>query len=102
MVLAPLVRGKKGKHKDIIPELIREGFVRLRIDGEVVEADPETELDKKKKHTIEAVVDRLVVKPSSKNRLADSVETALRDVERHRAYKISKARTCSSPNSLPA
>ncbi len=78
MVLAPLVRGKKGEHKEIIQEIIREGFVRLRIDGEVVEADPETELDKKKKHTIEAVVDRLVVKPSSKNRLADSVETALR------------------------
>jgi excinuclease ABC subunit A len=78
MVLAPLVRGKKGEHKDIIQEIIREGFVRIRIDGEVVEADPEVELDKKKKHTIEAVVDRLVVKPSSKTRLADSVETALR------------------------
>jgi excinuclease ABC subunit A len=78
MVLAPLVRGKKGEHKEIIQEVMREGFVRLRIDGEVVEADPEIDLDKKKKHTVEAVVDRLVVKASSKTRLADSVETALK------------------------
>jgi excinuclease ABC subunit A len=78
MVLAPLVRGKKGEHREIIQETIREGFVRLRIDGEVSEADPEVALDKKKKHTIEAVVDRLVVKTKSKRRLADSVETALK------------------------
>ena len=64
MVLAPLVRGKKGEHQSNRTSDNREGFVRLRIDGEVVEADPEIELDKKKKHTIEAVVDRLVVKPS--------------------------------------
>ncbi len=78
MVLAPLVRGKKGEHREIIEEVIREGFVRLRIDGEIVESDSEIALDKKKKHSIEAVVDRLVVKPKSKRRLADSVETALR------------------------
>jgi excinuclease ABC subunit A len=78
MVLAPLIRGKKGEHRDIIQEIIREGFVRLRIDGEVVEADPDIKLDKKKKHTIEAVVDRLIVKQKSKRRLADSVETALK------------------------
>ncbi len=78
MVLAPLVRGKKGEHREIIEEVIREGFVRLRIDGEIVESDSEVALDKKKKHSIEAVVDRLVVKPKSKRRLADSVETALR------------------------
>jgi excinuclease ABC subunit A len=78
MVLAPLVRGKKGEHKDIIDEAKREGFVRLRINGEVVESDSEISLDKKKKHTIEAVVDRLVVKQESKRRLADSVETALK------------------------
>jgi len=78
MVLAPLVTGKKGEHREIIQEIIREGFVRLRIDGEVVEADPDIKLDKKKKHTIEAVVDRLIVKQKSKRRLADSVETALK------------------------
>ncbi len=78
IVLAPLVRGKKGEHKDIIDEAKREGFVRLRVDSEIVETDSEIELDKKKKHTIEAVVDRLVVKAKSKRRLADSVETALK------------------------
>ena len=78
MVLAPLVRGKKGEHKEIIEEALREGFVRLRVDGEVVETDSDIKLEKKKKHTIEAVVDRLVVKAKSKRRLADSVETGLR------------------------
>lgn len=78
MVLAPLVRGKKGEHKEIIEEAQREGFVRLRINGEIVESDSDIELDKKKKHTIEAVVDRLVLKAKSKRRLADSVETALK------------------------
>ena len=78
IVLAPLVRGKKGEHKDVISEAKSEGFVRLRINGEIVETDSEIDLDKKKKHTIEAVVDRLVVKSNSKRRLADSVETALK------------------------
>ncbi len=78
MVLAPLVRGKKGEHKEIIDEARAEGFVRLRIDDQIVETDDEIDLDKKKKHSIEAVVDRLVVKPKSKRRLADSVETALK------------------------
>lgn len=78
MVLAPLVQGKKGEHKEIIEEARREGFVRLRIDSEIVEADSDIALDKKKKHTVEAVVDRLVVKSKSKRRLADSVETALK------------------------
>ncbi|MEA2030226.1 MAG: excinuclease ABC subunit UvrA [candidate division Zixibacteria bacterium] len=78
IVLAPLVRGKKGEHKDIIDEARQQGFVRLRVDGEVVETESEISLDKKKKHTIEAVVDRLIVKAKSKGRLADSVETALK------------------------
>ena len=78
MVLAPLVRGKKGEHREIIEAARREGLVRLRIDGEIVEADSDIALDKKKKHTIEAVVDRLVVKARSQRRLADSVETALK------------------------
>ena len=78
MVLAPLVSGKKGEHKEVIDEAVREGFVRLRIDGEIVESDSEIKLEKKKKHSIEAVVDRLIVKAKSKKRLADSVETALK------------------------
>ncbi len=78
MVLSPLIRGKKGEHKDIIDEARREGYVRLRIDGEVVESEEDIKLDKNKKHTIEAVIDRLVVKATSRSRLADSVETALK------------------------
>jgi len=78
IVLAPLTRGKKGEHKDIIDEARREGYVRLRIDGEIVESDQQVSLNKTQKHTIEAVIDRLVVKPSSRRRLADSVETALK------------------------
>ncbi|PKK83078.1 MAG: excinuclease ABC subunit UvrA [candidate division Zixibacteria bacterium HGW-Zixibacteria-1] len=78
MVLAPLVRGKKGEHKEVIAQAKREGFVRLRIDGEVVETESEIELKKNVKHTIEVVVDRLVVKQRSARRLADSVETALK------------------------
>ncbi len=78
MVLAPLVRGKKGEHKEIIDEARREGYLRLRIDGDVIESDSEIKIDKNKKHSIEAVIDRLVAKPSSKRRLADSVETAIK------------------------
>ncbi|MFH1373906.1 MAG: excinuclease ABC subunit UvrA [bacterium] len=78
IVLAPLVRGKKGEHREIIEEARRQGFVRLRVNGDIVESDSEIELEKKKKHTIEAVVDRLIVKSKSKRRLADSVETALK------------------------
>ncbi|MFZ5980981.1 MAG: excinuclease ABC subunit UvrA, partial [Candidatus Zixiibacteriota bacterium] len=78
MVLAPLVRGKKGEHREIIDNAVKEGYVRLRIDGEIFESDAEIILDKNKKHAIEIVVDRLVVKPQSRRRLADSVETALK------------------------
>ncbi|MDD3731612.1 MAG: excinuclease ABC subunit UvrA, partial [candidate division Zixibacteria bacterium] len=78
MVLGPVVRGKKGEHRDLIENARREGFVRLRIDGEVVEAESDIVLEKTKKHTIEIVVDRLVVKAKSRKRLADSVETALK------------------------
>ena len=78
IVLAPLVRGRKGEHRDIIESARKEGFVRLRVDEEIYEIEDEIELEKKKKHTIEAVVDRLVVRERSRRRLTDSVETALK------------------------
>jgi len=78
MVLAPVVRGKKGEHRDIIEDAKKEGYVRLRIDGEIVETESDINLKKSVKHTIEIVVDRLVVKKRSARRLADSVETALK------------------------
>ncbi|MCG3181182.1 MAG: UvrABC system protein A [Phycisphaerae bacterium] len=73
-VCAPLVRGQKGQHQQVLARIGREGFVRVRVDGEIHDVKSVPELDKNKSHTIEAVVDRLVVKPEIRTRLADSVE----------------------------
>jgi excinuclease ABC subunit A len=77
-VLAPLVRGRKGEYAKLFEEVAKEGFARVRIDGEVKELREKIVLDKKRKHTIEVVVDRLVIKPDVRKRLADSIETTLR------------------------
>jgi len=76
-ILAPLVRGKKGEHVDRIDFAKKKGFVRLRIDGQFFSVDDEIKLDKNKKHTVEIVVDRIVIKDGIRPRLADSVETAI-------------------------
>ncbi len=76
-VLAPIVRGRKGIYKKELADAARQGFVRARVDGDVRDLSDPIDLDKQKKHTIEIVVDRLVIKPDLKNRLTDSVETAL-------------------------
>src|SRR5687768_3915949 len=81
MILAPLVVGRKGEQMDLIDELRAQGFVRLRVDGEVYEIDALPKLQKNKKHTVEVVVDRLKVSPESKQRLAESFETALRHAD---------------------
>lgn len=78
MILSPLVRGRKGEHRDIFDQIQKEGFVRARLDGKIVELDDPIILDKNLKHSIEAVVDRLAVSDGIKKRLADSVETALK------------------------
>jgi len=80
MILAPVVRGLKGEFRDVIERLAREGFVRARVDGELVELESHArvKLDPKQKHTIEAVVDRLVIDDKIRVRLSDSLETALR------------------------
>ncbi|HEY8539179.1 MAG TPA: excinuclease ABC subunit UvrA, partial [Steroidobacteraceae bacterium] len=78
LLLAPLVDERKGEHAHIIEELRGQGFVRARIDGHVVELDAPPKLDPKRKHTIEAVVDRVKVRPDIAQRLAESFETALR------------------------
>ena len=78
LLLAPLVRGRKGEYRKELRQLQADGFVRVRIDGEMYELGEEIALDKNKKHTIEVVVDRLVVKEDMTSRLADSLETALR------------------------
>lgn len=77
-VLAPVVRGKKGKYTKLLQDFQKEGFVRVRVDGEVYELTDDIEIDRKKKHNIELVVDRLVVKEEIRTRLTESVETALK------------------------
>jgi excinuclease ABC subunit A len=77
-VLAPLVRGRKGEYREVFSAMQKSGFVRCRVDGKIYELPIEIKLDKYKMHHIEVVVDRLVVKPEAKNRLTDSVETALK------------------------
>jgi excinuclease ABC subunit A len=80
MVLAPVVRNEKGEFRDVVERLSREGFVRARVDGELIEVSNgvRVKLDSKERHTIEAVVDRLVIDERIRVRLGDSVETALR------------------------
>lgn len=77
-VLAPIVRGKKGEHQKLLEDARKSGFVRARIDGTVCDLEDTPELDKKKKHNIELVVDRLIIRPGREfqSRLADSIETA--------------------------
>jgi excinuclease ABC subunit A len=77
-ICAPLIRGKKGEHKDTLAGIQREGFVRVRVDGNVYDIRDVPPLDKNKKHDIAAVVDRLVINDAVRVRLADSVETALK------------------------
>ena len=78
LLLAPVVRGRKGEYKKLFFDLQRQGYTRVRVNGAVRELGEEIELDKKRKHTIEVVVDRLVVRDTLGPRLADSLETALR------------------------
>ena len=77
-VLAPVVRGKKGEYTKLLQDFQKEGFVRVRVDGEVYELTDDIKIDRKKKHNIELVVDRLVVKEEIRTRLTESVETALK------------------------
>ncbi len=77
MLLAPLIKDRKGEHLHVFEQLQREGFIRARIDGIVVDIDQAPSLDKKKKHTIEVVIDRFKVREDIKLRLAESIETAL-------------------------
>jgi excinuclease ABC subunit A len=78
LVLGPVVRGRKGEYRQLFQDLRRQGFARVRVDGALYELGEEIPLDKNKKHQIEVVVDRLVVKPDIRTRLNDSVETALK------------------------
>ena len=77
-ILGPLVRGRKGEYREIFDEVKKEGYVRVRVDEKMRDIEEEIVLDKKKKHSIEVIVDRLVIKNGIKKRLTDSLETALK------------------------
>ncbi|MGP4068852.1 excinuclease ABC subunit UvrA [Halobacillus sp. B29] len=77
-ILSPVVSGRKGEHAKVFEQLQKEGYVRLRVDGEMREISEEINLNKNKKHSIEVVVDRIVVKEGVEGRLSDSIETALK------------------------
>jgi excinuclease ABC subunit A len=78
MVLAPIVRGRKGEFKKELEKLAKDGFLRARVDNELLSLDEEIRLDKRRNHTIEAVVDRLLIKAGIRERLTDSIRTALK------------------------
>ncbi|MED4911811.1 excinuclease ABC subunit UvrA [Brevibacillus centrosporus] len=77
-ILAPMVQGRKGEHVKLLEDIRKQGFVRVRVNGEIRDLSEDIKLEKNKKHNIEVVVDRIVVKPDVQSRLADSLETALR------------------------
>src|SRR5947209_5191670 len=77
-ILAPVVRGRKGEYKSVLQEINRQGYVRVRVDGEIYEVTDDIPMDRYKQHTIEVIVDRLVMKAGIDRRLADSIEAALK------------------------
>lgn len=78
LIMAQAVRGKKGEHKKLLEHIRKEGYTRLRIDGEIRDAGEEIQLEKNKKHTIEVVIDRLIIRPEIRPRMAESMEVSLK------------------------
>ncbi len=76
-ILAPVIKGKKGEHTKVLSSALKEGYVRARVDGEIMEISPDIKLTKTKKHNIDIVIDRIIIKEDVKSRLTDSLETAL-------------------------
>lgn len=77
-IMAPVVRGKKGRHEKLIESIKKDGYVRIRVNGENMEVTDDIDLEKNKKHTIEVVIDRIAIKPGMEGRLSDSIETAVK------------------------
>ena len=77
-MLSPVVRGRKGQHKGVFEEIKKEGFLRARVDGKIYGIDKQIALEKNKKHTIEVVVDRLIIESDYRERLTESIELALK------------------------
>jgi excinuclease ABC subunit A len=104
-ILSPVVRGKKGEYRALFPRLLKEGFVRVRVDGNVYELSEDIKLPKYKIHNIEIVVDRIKISPAYKKRIADSVETSLKysdglvliyDETRNKEFLFNTKLSCSS------
>ena len=77
-ILAPVIRGRKGEFKKLLEDFQKEGFVRARVDGNLVELSDDIDIDRKKKHNIDIIIDRLVIKDNIRARLTESVETAMK------------------------
>src|SRR5438045_6512365 len=104
-VLAPLVRGRKGEFRDVFEAMRKQGFVRVRVDGDTYDLADVPKLNKRQNHDIAVVVDRLVVRPADRGRLADSIETALKAaegvVEAVRQTGTPRVRLCSERYDWP-
>lgn len=87
LIMAPVISGRKGQFKKLMEDLLKNGFVRVRIDGEIYELDQDIELDGRKKHDIDVVIDRLVLREDIRTRLSDSLETAL-DISENRFVRV--------------
>ncbi|MBQ3065704.1 MAG: excinuclease ABC subunit UvrA [Clostridia bacterium] len=101
LVLAPVVKGKKGMHEKIFEDAKKSGYVRVRVDGSMYELSEEISLDKNKKHTVEVVVDRLVMKPDIRSRLSDSVEAALHLTDGNVVISLPEIPETLAPNGQP-
>ena len=98
-ILAPVIRGQKGEYRDLFEEYLKQGFVRARVDGQVVSLSSDPQLDRQMRHDIEIVIDRLQVKPTIRGRLSEAVETALKIGKGNLFVSLSDDRQASSDQS---
>jgi excinuclease ABC subunit A len=97
-ILSPLVSGRKGEHAKLLADIQKQGYVRVRVNGEVIDLSEKIDLDKNKKHSIEVIVDRIVIKPDVPARLADSLETALKLASGHVIVEVGEEELVFSQN----
>ncbi|STY46499.1 Excinuclease ABC subunit A [Listeria fleischmannii subsp. coloradonensis] len=97
-VMAPIVSGKKGTHKKTLEEVKKQGYVRIRVDGEIYDINDEITIEKNKKHSIEIIVDRIVIKEGIQSRLYDSLESALRLADGYAVVDVMGEKNCYLAN----
>src|SRR5262249_51176146 len=102
MVLAPVIRGQKGEYKDLFQDMLKRGFLRARVDGQTVRLTDDLKLDRKIKHNIEIVIDRLTLEPKVRPRLAEAVDQALTHGDGNVIIAVESADTSSGePKAAP-